>query len=78
MQFNYRLFSLKIIDKRRSLNLTQRDTARSIGIHVSTFARFEHEGYRGSDGEQLLPNIERYYKVCRWLQMPMESFFTSK
>lgn len=42
-----------------------REIAGEIGVSASTLSRVERE---------LLPDLETYIKICRWLSVPFEQF----
>lgn len=54
--------------KQQALHLSVTDAAKEIGISKSTLSR--------ANRELFLPDVETYYKMCKWLQEPLEYFFT--
>lgn len=69
MGFNKKKFSDKVYTKACSNRITVRQAADQVGVSAATFSRIQNGA---------LPDIETFGKACKWLNMPMESFFTSK
>lgn len=69
MSFNTKKFSDKVYTKACANRITVRQAAHEIGISAATFSRIQNGA---------LPDIETFGKACKWLKIPMESFFISK
>jgi transcriptional regulator with XRE-family HTH domain len=54
--------------KQIALHLSVTMAAKEIGISKSTLSRINRE--------LAIPDVESYYKICQWLQEPMEYFFS--
>ena len=70
----YKLFELSefssyMINYRNDLKISLRTAAKQIGISASNLSRIEHKKFT--------PDLESYYKCCKWMQYPMEYFFNS-
>ena len=66
MKFNAKKFGEKVYMKACAQRLTVRQAGDIIGISTATFSRIQN-------GKP--PDIETFGKACKWLNMPMESFF---
>lgn len=67
MHFNFQKFSyeMRICAAAYRLNVT--NAAKEIGISKATLSRINREIG--------LPDIETYYKCCKWLKTDMNKFF---
>ena len=70
----YKLFDLAVFSslmkyRRKELGISLRVAARQIGISASNLSRIEHEKFT--------PDLENYYKCCKWSNSQMEYFFNS-
>lgn len=74
--FDTNKFKEKIKEKRIANGLTQRELALLLNLSQTTICCSEL-GYKiKSYGECVhIPECETLYIICKWLEMPMESFF---
>ncbi len=72
MKFDGLLFSKQIkikrlVDVATNTSITFEKAADAAGVKVSTLVRAQ----KGK-----MPDLENYYLLCKWLSVPMETFFT--
>lgn len=66
--FQLKAFSQAIRQKRLiNLNIGIREAAKQIGVSPATLSRCENEN---------IPTVLFYANICKWLDIPMETFFT--
>lgn len=77
MKFNSKKFSDAISEKRKNISWTVRECESHLALSRATFYYAEHnKKARGQRG--YVPDVITYARVCKWLNTPMETFFTSK
>jgi transcriptional regulator with XRE-family HTH domain len=69
VEFNFEAFSKALKDKRIARGLSQSQLSGITGIHRINILRYE-QGY--------VPHVTAFYVLRKWLNQPMESFFTTK
>jgi transcriptional regulator with XRE-family HTH domain len=60
-------FGQAIIAKRTKDGTSLRDLEKQTGLHKTTV-------YRAELAESL-PDIDTYFKICQWLEVPLDKFF---
>lgn len=65
--FQLKYFAKVVKYHRYSLYMGIREAAKEIGISPATLSRYENEN---------IPEVTNYANICKWLNVPMEHFFT--